>query len=238
MAVIRQSEARRLAEEAITLDLGDLQRQGDALVSRAREQAAAIVAQAQAERDRIMRGVEDEARQAGYSKGHAEGMEVGRKQGHDAALRERKQQLEAIEKQWTAALQSFEEQRAGMLQAAREDVLTLAVTLTQRVLRRQFEVDPSLVVEQMEACLRTIAKPTALTIRIAKRDEAVVRNALPAVMSRVGSAHSVTLQVDEQAPSGTCVARTSGGGVIDASLETQLARIAESLVPAHEGGAL
>jgi hypothetical protein len=49
MAVIRQSEARRLAEEAITLDLGDLQRQGDALVTRASEQAAGIIASAQAD---------------------------------------------------------------------------------------------------------------------------------------------------------------------------------------------
>jgi flagellar biosynthesis/type III secretory pathway protein FliH len=237
MAVIRQSEARRLAEEAITLDLGDLQRQGDALVTRAREQAASIIAQAHAERERIMRGIEDEARKAGFAKGQAEGLEAGRKQGHDAAMHERKQQLEAIEKNWSDAMQRFEQQRAGMLQSAREDVLSLAVTLTQRVIRRQMEVDPSLIVEQIEACLRVIAKPTSLSIRIAKQDEAVVREALPAVMSRIGSAHSVTLQVDPSAPSGTCVARTAGGGVVDASLETQLARIADSLLPSHEGGA-
>lgn len=237
MAVIRQSEARRLAEEAITLDLGDLQRQGDALVARAREQASAVVAQAQAERERIMRGIEEQARKEGFAKGQAEGMEAGRRAGHEAALKERRQQLETIEKNWAGALGEFEQQRAGMLQQAREDVLTLAVMLAQRVVRRQFEVDPSLVIEQVEACLRTVAKPTALTITIAAADEAVVRAALPQVLARVGNAHSAALQVDAAAPRGTCVARSAGGGVVDASVETQLGRIVASLVPAREGGA-
>jgi flagellar assembly protein FliH len=237
MAVIRQSEARRLAEEAITLDLGDLQRQGDALVTRAREQAAGIIASAQAERERIMRGVEEQARKDGFAKGQADGFEAGKRTGHEAALKERRQQLEVIEKSWAGALGQFEEQRAGMMQQAREDVLTLAVMLTQRVVRRQFAVDPTLVVEQVEACLRAIAKPTTLTITIAAADETVVRAALPGLISRVGSAHSVTLHVDAAAAVGTCVARSAGGGAIDASMETQLTRIAESLVPDRKDGA-
>ncbi len=237
MAVIRQSEARRLAEEAITLDLGDLQRQGEALVGRAREQAAAIVAEAQAERERIMRGIEEQARKDGFAKGQADGIEAGKRTGHEAALKERRQHLETIERSWAGALGQFEEQRAGMLQQAREDVLTLAVMLTQRVVRRQFEVDPALVLEQVEACLRVIAKPTTLTITVAAADEAVVRAAIPGVVSRVGSAHSVSLHVDAAAARGTCVARSAGGGVIDASVETQLARIAASLVPDRQGGA-
>lgn len=237
MAVIRQSEARRLAEEAISLDLGDLQRQGDALVARAREQASAVVAQAHAERERIMRGIEELARKEGFAKGQAEGMEAGKRAGQEAALKERRQQLETLEKNWAGALSAFEQQRAGMLQQAREDVLTLAVMLAQRVVRRQFEVDPSLVTEQVEACLRTVAKPTTLTITIAAADEEVVRAALPQVLARVGNAHSVSLQVDAAAPRGTCIARSAGGGVVDASVETQLGRIVTSLVPERQGGA-
>jgi flagellar biosynthesis/type III secretory pathway protein FliH len=89
----------------------------------------------------------------------------------------------------------------------------------------------------VEACLRAIAKPTTLTITIATADEAVVRAALPGLISRVGSAHSVTLHVDAAAAVGTCVARSAGGGAIDASMETQLTRIAESLVPDRKDGA-
>ncbi|GDX99138.1 flagellar assembly protein FliH [Phycisphaerae bacterium] len=237
MAVIRQSDALRLAEEAIALDLGDLKRQGDALVGHARERAAAIVAEANAERERIMRGIEQDAHREGMARGTKDGLEAGRKQGHEAALRERKQQLEAIEKGWLQALTQFEQLRATMLQQSREDVLELAVMLAQRVVRRQFEVDPTLVNEQLEACLRAVVKPTSLLITIAQADEAVVRAALPAILSRVGSSHSVTLNVDVSAEPGTCIARSAGGGMIDASVETQLTRIVESLVPDRKAGA-
>ena len=237
MAVIRQSDALRLAEEAIALDLGDLKRQGDALVGHARERAAAIVAEANAERERIMRGIEQDAHREGMARGTKDGLEAGRKQGYEAALRERKQQLEAIEKGWLQALTQFEQLRATMLQQSREDVLELAVMLAQRVVRRQFEVDPTLVNEQLEACLRAVVKPTSLLITIAQADEAVVRAALPAILSRVGSSHSVTFNVDVSAKPGTCIARSAGGGMIDASVETQLTRIVESLVPDRKDGA-
>jgi flagellar assembly protein FliH len=234
MAVIRQSQAIRLAEEAISLDLGDLQRQGEALVSRSREQAAAIVAQAHAERERIMRGIEETARQQGIAAGKAEGIEQGRKLGHEAALRERRAQLDAIEKSWQAALASFEQSRAAMLQQAREDVLALAVQLAHRIVRRSVAQDATIIVEQLESALRTVVRPSSLTVAIASADESTVREALPSVLARIGSAHSVSIVVDAAAKPGTCIARTAGGGIIDASIESQLARVVDALVPGRE----
>jgi flagellar assembly protein FliH len=234
MAVIRQSEALRLASEAISLDLGDLSRQADALIARARDQAAATLAQAKQERDKLFASVHEQAREQGHAKGLEQGRLAGLEVGRQEALAERREKLSQLDEKWTAAVTSFEASRAGMLLQAREDVLDLALLLAEKVTRRQCAVDRSVVVSQLEQVLAAIARPTALLVLVHPLDEPLVRAALPGVTSRFPAAQHVELRADATLAPGACLARTQGGGVIDASIETQLRRIAESLVPERE----
>ncbi len=231
MALIRQSEAHRIAEDAIALDLGDLARQGDALMSHAKAQASTLLEQARAQRTTIMQGIEQQARAQGLDLGRREGLALGQASGHEQAVKESRSKLDVLQAAWSKSLADFEKSRAAMLEDAREDVLQLAVMLAQRVIKRALDVDPLLVKDQLAAVLAMVARPTALTVVVHPEDESLAREALAELASAMDAAKHASLVMDGALSRGSCVVRTSGGGVLDASIDVQIQRIAEALLP-------
>jgi flagellar assembly protein FliH len=238
MAVIRQSEAHRIVKDAIVLDLGDLSRQAEGVRTRAKADAEAMLTKAAAERSKLISGAREEGLAQGLAKGRAEGFEAGKKQGYDAALAERRELLKKLDAAWAAALEEFSRERDRMLLEARQDVLRLAVLMGERVTKRKVELDPTVIVGQMEAVLTLLAKPTRLTVAIAPGDEALAREAMPEMMAKFSAAQHIDLIVDASMQPGSCVARTAAGGTFDASIPAQLDRMVAALMPAgrKEGG--
>jgi flagellar biosynthesis/type III secretory pathway protein FliH len=232
VAIIRQAQAQRIAENALVLDLGDLARQGSAITQRARVEAQAILDRAQSEREALLRDASAIGHAHGLAKGLKDGTEQGIKQGQAQALAERKAALQGIEKGWASALQEFARDRETIMQQAKDDVLQLAITLASSVVKRAIEVDPSLVQDQVRAVVQAVMRPTSLVLVVHPADEAIVREAMPSLV-RVGLEH-VTLATDAALPRGSCVARTPAGGIVDGSIHEQLARIAEALMPGSD----
>lgn len=232
MAVIRQAQADRIVQDAIVLDLGDLTRQGEQVRARAQQQADAILAGARSERQRLTTSAREEGLAKGHAEGLAKGLEEGAKKGHEAALAERRQDLDTLLRGWSAALQAFEQDRDRLLREAREDVLRLAVMMGERITRRKTEVDPLVIAAQLEAVLALLAQPTRLSIAINPADEALARESLPGLLDRFTTAQHVDLRADPNLPRGSCSATTQGGGHIDASIPTQLDRMVAALLPA------
>ncbi|HYE62878.1 MAG TPA: FliH/SctL family protein [Phycisphaerales bacterium] len=237
--MIRQSLADRVVQDAIVLDLGDLTRQGEQVRAHALKEAEAILARAQQERQRLLASAKEEGIRQGHAEGLARGLEEGRKKGYDAAVAERRHQLDTLAAGWGAALAQFEAERDRMLLEAREDLVRLAVMLGERVTRRKIETDPQVVASQLESVLSLFAKPTRLTVTISTEDEVLAREVLPDLMARYPAAQHVDLRIDPALARGSCAGTTSGGGRIDASIPTQLDRIARALLPSGgEGGAI
>lgn len=231
MAVLRQADAVRIARDAIVLDLGDLARQGEQVRARAKADAEGILTRAAAERQKMLAGARDEGLTLGLAEGRKKGMEEGRKEGAAAALVEQRGSLQKLEAAWSAALDDFIQQREGVLLEARQDVLRLAVMMGERITKRKIEVDPSVVVGQLEAALALLAHPTRLTMAVSPADEALAKEAMPGLMSRLPSAQHVDLVIDPALTQGSCIARTGAGGMIDASIPTQLDRMVAALMP-------
>ncbi len=217
-----------MAEHAVTLDLGDLHAQAEAIMARARAKAQAAVDHGLAQRQRLIDGAAEIGHKQGYDAGHAEGLEQGRAVGAAEARAAGAARMEQLNKAWGAALATFEQQRAAMVSEAKQDVLALALLLTRIVVKRAIKADPTLVVDQAAAAAAAAARSTRLVLCVHPEDEAMVRDALPLVSQ--GRSEHVELRADAGVSRGSCVAQTAGGGAVDASIETQLDRIAEALV--------
>jgi flagellar biosynthesis/type III secretory pathway protein FliH len=246
MALIKQSNARDIARDAIVLDLGDLQRQATTIVAGARTQAASIAAQAKSERERILAGAAETGRAEGFESGRKQGHQAGLAEGRAAAIGELKERLAKLEASWNAALASFQADRDDMLRHSQRDVLRLALGVAERVTKRVVQADPQVVVSQLEALLAVIVRPTELTVRIHPDDRELLGAALPQLGARFSQARHIELVDDAALTRGSCVASTraassgavgTGGanglspGEIDASIQTQLDRIVEALLP-------
>lgn len=242
MALIRQSEIAKIPREALVLDLGDLIAQGRRMEDAARSEAERILTEARAERARIVAGAREAGWAQGLVEGRTQGQLEGRESGRNAAIHEARPNLDALAKAWTTALESFERSREAMLAAARSDLIHLALRIAERVTKRRIELDPSIVLDQVAAAAEIVAKPTLLTLSVHPDDAALVREGVPALAARVGALRHAEIREDASIARGSCVVATAGGGVADASIEAQLARVAEALLPApgeaaSDGGA-
>jgi flagellar assembly protein FliH len=231
MGVIRRADAEQFVRDAVVLDLGRLEAQGDALVSAARRRAEEIVAEARAERERLISDASAVGHAEGAAAGRAKGLEQGLAQGRAEGLAAAAERLAQLEQAWCGSLDAFEGSRADMLADARDDLVRLACEIARRATARVLEQDPSVVVEQLSELLGCVVDSTTLRVRVHPDDEPFVAEALPRLRARLAASTDVSLSTDPALPRGSCVADTGRGGVIDASIETKLARLIEALVP-------
>ncbi|MCL4741884.1 MAG: hypothetical protein KJZ54_06725 [Phycisphaerales bacterium] len=229
MAMIRGNEAGPMAARGAAMDLGDLARRASVMRQAAIAEAERIIADAVAKAE--VESVEIRARAA--EEGRAEGLErglvEGREQGRREAFDEAKARLGALEAAWADALSAFEARREGMLVEAKRDVLDLAVEIGRRVTKRVARSDPGVAVEQAREAIALVARPTRLRVAVHPDDLSALREAMPSLMERfAGTAHA-ELRPDPSLDRGSCVVETDRGGTIDASIGTQLERIAAAL---------
>jgi len=238
MALIKHANSHDITRDAIVLDLGDLSRQGQILVESARARADQLLAEAKAERGRIVAGAAEKGHAQGMAKGIAEGRLKGQEDGRAAATTERRTQIEQLEAAWNAALTQFSARREAMLCEAHVDVLRLATLIAQKIVKRVIAADPRIVEDQMRAVLATVTRPTELAIRVSPSDLEVARGSLPGLLAAFEAVSNATVEGDPALSPGSCVATTRGtsvdalgGGEINASIDDQLSRIVEALLP-------
>jgi len=227
MALIKDQN-KLAAQDAVVLDLSDLQRQAEILKQRAEQRAEQIVQEAQAERQRLLENAEKEGFDAGHQRGYEQGHQEGLSAGRDEAHREHNEALRSLESSWGEALEVFEARRADMLAEARSEVVRLAVAIARRVIKREIAGDEGSAVRQVEAALPLVIHPSRLRIVLHPDDAPRVREALPELTRRfTDSAHAELIEDDSVEP-GSCVVRTDAGE-IDASSDTQIERVVEAL---------
>lgn len=230
MGMIRRADVRETARDAVVMNLGDIAREGEHVLARARAEAERILSEASSERERLLAGAREEGRTEGFQKGLAEGRERGMTEGAATALRDRAAAIGALEKAWSEAIERVESSRLEMLAALRRDALTLAVGIGERVARGAIARDEAAVLRAMEGALEVLARPTRLVVSIHPDDEPLVREAMPGLMARFRDATQSEILCDPALERGGCIIRTDAGGSIDATIRTQIDRLTRVLL--------
>lgn len=230
MALIKSQQATDLAHDAIVLDLGDLRRQGSAIIAQAQSQANSILAEARAHAAELTKSATSAGQADGFAKGYEEGKAAGSDAGHAEALAASTESVGVLEQAWIAAAQKWDADRRQMLTEAKSTLVEVAVRLAERVARRVPTVDPTVVVDQVAEAIDYAARPCDVTVRINPADRALVEQAMPKLIETLPNVEHVTLTDDDTITAGGCDV-TFGSGRIDATLDTQLARIAQALLP-------
>ncbi len=234
MPVIRNEQARQLAPRAIALELDDVNSEANAILDVARSQANELLAQARAEADALKGGIFDQARVDGERAGHEAGLEQGRAEGMERIITEvlepHRELFEQLGPVWHEQLTSFARDREQLLDDARRELLGLAIEIARRVVRRTVEVDESICAEQVAEAIELLGRPTSLRISVSPHDRELIERALPGLLEQARVTEGVELLESDEVQRGGCVVST-GEGTVDARIDTQLARVAESLVP-------
>jgi len=229
MPVIRHHNPAT-ARSALVLDLGDLKRQAEAVADATRRQADTIISEAQAERERLLRGAAEEGRATGHAEGLAAGLAEGRQTGRTEALNQTKALVDALSAAWSSSLAAFEQLRDILLCESRADLLRLSVAIAERVTKRTIDADPRAAEVQLEAALRFVTDPTRLVIRVHPDDLASAEAVLPDLVRRLSESCHGRVVAEAGLARGSVVIDTDKGQV-DASIDGQLDRLVEALLP-------
>lgn len=232
MPLIKNQQATKLMTDAVVLNLGDLERQAEQLMADARAKAENILREAREEAQRRIDEAAEIGRKQGYEQGVEEGRRDGREAGRDEVSKTFQPQIEAMLSTWTDAVSHWEDRRKDMLLAAREDALALAAALARKIVHRTIELNPDLIIDQMQEALSMLLETSAATVCIHPEDRPLIQSVLPALIERIGTCEHVTLRDDPEITRGGCVV-VSQGGRVDATIERQLDRITEALLPAR-----
>lgn len=229
MALIKGGHAGGLVKGGFR-DLGELKHQTEQVLERAQAEAARILEEARAQAESLVAESAPRGFDEGLARGLDEGREQGRSEGRSEALEQHGAELERLVGSWKQALERFESQRAEMLLAAREDILALAVAMGEKITRRVIEADPAVVNEHVAEALGLVAAPTGVTLSVNPGDRKLVESVLGEVLEAVGRCEHVDLRDDPEIARGGCIV-TTGSGRIDASVERQIERITDTLLP-------
>ncbi len=233
MALIRQSDKSTPLADAIVYRLGDLVREGNNLREQTSREIENMLASARAERDRLLAGAREEGLRIGREEGFAEGLARGQAQGTEQAIARVSKELDDLLKGWNSTLDGFGKDRDSLLLEARTEVLRLAVEIAKGVLKREVEIHPETVVDQAQAALAMVARPSRVRLSVNPMDRPLVDRALPGLLARCTNATHIDLSEDPSMSRGSCIARTAGGE-IDARVEVQLTRIIDAIVPPRD----
>lgn len=214
----------------MVLDMSDLGRQAQRLLENARAQANQIIEDAKLKAQSLVDGADERGHARGFERGLIEGREQGKREAYEQALAQWLQQLEQVSASITAAIQDWEQRRDQVMHQATEDVIAFAIEVARRVTHRVIHSDPTVVREQVAAALKLVSRPTAIEIVVHPDQRQLLDKLLPQLIESIASCKHASIREDGTMLAGGCVINTAGGRV-DASIETQLTRIAELLMP-------
>jgi flagellar biosynthesis/type III secretory pathway protein FliH len=231
MGMIKRADIERYTRDAYVMNLSDIEKRGKQLIESANATASSVVKEAQDERERLINDAHDTGLEQGRREGHAEGFEKGKQEGIELARQEHAEVIGQLATMWADQLGAFERGRDEMLEAARVQVIELAAAIAQRVVHRTIKLDPSVIVSELESVLSAITESSRLVIRVHPEDADTIREEIPSLVDRFASCEHAQVVTDPSLARGSCIAQTSTGGEIDASIHAQLDRITDAILP-------
>lgn len=195
----------------------------EAALRRARE----CLERARQEAEAILAAAEDQ-RQAVLEQARSEGFESGHKQGYESGAAEARAEVEARLAALDAVVGELARARDAALAECEDDMVELALAVAARIVRRESSLGPDTVRELLRETLPRINGVSQVTISVHPDDLTALHDDLAALTALAGRAQ-VRWEADASVRRGGCFIQTERGGV-DATLETRVARLVESLL--------
>lgn len=139
---------------------------------------------------------------------------------------------EKAERELLSEILAAKEIRAEALQNIEEEVLKLAVKLSEKIIGRELKTDESVRTEIVYNALRQVRQQEMLTVRVNAADLPLLEQSREKAES-FGRNRYVDFVADQAVKEGGCIIE-SASGTVDARLETQL-RILENTLLAQVG---
>ena len=151
--------------------------------------------------------------------------EAAAKEGYQEGLLQAKADIEDVKN----AITSFAGAKQAVFEYIAPDILEISVEIAQKIIKKELQQDPTIILDNIMEILKGLSKEeTKITLRVNPSQVSLLKSEIPNVMSNVGLDAKILIVPDDAIMEGGCMVTTTNG-VIDATIETQLAVISEAL---------
>lgn len=151
--------------------------------------------------------------------------EAASKEGYEEGLTQAKADVEEVKN----SVMSFLNAKQEVFDEVAPYILEMSVDIAKKIIKRELEQDPSLILENIQQLLKTLSKEeTKITLKVNPVQVSLVKAEIPEMLSNSGLDAKIMIVPEEGIMEGGCMLTTTNG-VIDATIETQLSVISEAL---------
>lgn len=151
--------------------------------------------------------------------------EAAAKEGYKAGLEQSQNDIKAMRE----AIAEFFKAKDEVFEYIAPDILEISVDIARKIVKKEIEQNPEIVLETILEVLRTTSKEeNKINIRVNPDQVHLVKENVSEMFSSLGLDAKVSVIPDEQVEIGSCIVSTSNG-VVDATIDTQLEIMREAL---------
>ncbi len=151
--------------------------------------------------------------------------EAAAQEGYQEGLAQAKEDLAMVKE----SMASFAGAAQEVFEYIAPDILEISVDIAQKIIKKEITQNPEIIMDNIMEILKGLSKEeTKITIKANPSQTALLKQEVPKMLENVGLEAKIFIVPDEEVYEGGCVVTTTNG-VIDATIETQLAVISEAL---------
>ena len=151
--------------------------------------------------------------------------EAAAKEGYQEGLELAKTDIQDVKN----AITSFLGAKQAVFDYIAPDILEISVEIAQKIIKKELKQDPNIILDNILVLLKSLSKEeTRISLKVNPAQVSLLKSEIPSLLNEAGLEAKVLVIPDESIMEGGCVV-TTNNGVIDATIETQLAVISEAL---------
>ncbi len=146
-------------------------------------------------------------------------------EGYRKGLEQAESDLAAFRKDLT----NFMNATRNVFEYIAPDILEISVDIAKKVIKKEVETDPQVLINTIVEVLKTLAKnEPKINIRVKPQAVQFIKDTLPNVTYQYGIDAKINIVADPSIEEGGCILQTNNG-IVDASIDTQLEIIKKAL---------
>lgn len=200
------------------------------IIEQAHAEAAQIRANATKQAAAELDQLRERATQKGLKQGRAEGLEAIRREATETALRDARRQLDALAETLRTAATQIEQRKHNLLARAQTGIIELAIAIARRVCKTDIACATDSARANAAKLIQLIGAAHDPVLHVHPDQLVTMRIAVAALVKQIEQLAHIDVVADPAVSRGGCILHTRES-TIDATIETQLDRIAEALLP-------
>ena len=147
------------------------------------------------------------------------------KEGYQEGLNRASEELLQVKE----SIQEFLKAPQEVFEYIAPDILEISLEIAQKIIKNEVTQNPQIVLDKITEILKTLSKEEPkVTIRVNPLQLSIAKQAIPDMLEAAGLETKMVVLPDEAVTEGGCIVSTNNG-VIDATIESQIAIIKEAL---------